>query len=248
MNNVGQVAAQVTFNSGETGIALVDDNGLLVVDTVTADRFTFIGASINDSGIVVYKAQESVPNSEGGSVSVFAGDGISPAQIGLPLPAGCGNTSAEPDINNNGLIAGQQPNCLVVGSGGVITDDIVPEATNPFAESIGRLSLNDRDQIVFATSTINNGAGLFFGDDPVNDKLIESGDTLFGEIVANPTGIPFCCGDVVRFGGDGGFNDHGQVVFAVATVSESNVATSYLIRADRDTDSDGLTDNADNCT
>ena len=221
MNNAGQVALLVVENSDQFAIALVDDSAqpvITVIDTQDiTQRFNFSRPAINDAGVVAYKARviSSVD-------SVFTGDGNSAVLSALPLPSGvnCGVTSAHPDINNNGLIAGQHPNCLYVGFGGVVTDIIVDDTTSPFNSSIGRLGLNDRDQVVFEVST-NNASGLYFGDDPVNDKLIDVGDMLFGEVVSE-----------VRFVGEGGFNNQGQVVFLASTVSDSNVTSSYLIRAD----------------
>ena len=243
MNNAGQVAAQVILNSGEIAIAIIDDGGFAVVDTVTPNRFSFSrGVAINDARVVAYGATEAVP-------SVFTGDGISPAQIALPPPSGCGIGTV--DINNNGLIAGSGSNCLVVGSGGVISGVIVDPATTPFFRGPGALSLNNLDQVVFQAATDGRpvSSGLYFGDDPINDKLIQVGDMLFGEIVGNKAFS--ISGPAVLFGGDGGFNDQGQVVFLAGTVSDTDMPTSYVIRADLqgppDTDNDGVPDANDLC-
>jgi hypothetical protein len=238
MNNFGEVAAQVRLNTGESAVVIIDDGGFAVIDTVTANRFTFTGAAINDAGIVAYKAQEPAPD----FVSVFTGDGFSPAQKSLPVPNACGSIGAGPDINNNGLSAGQGPACLVVGSGGLVTEVVVDVNSNPFNQSIGRLSLNNLDQIVFETSTngLAGSTGLYFGDDPVQDKLIQQGDPLLGETLAQ-----------LLFWGDGGFNDQGQVAFLGSTVSVTGAPTAHIIRADLlsppDADGDGVPDIDDLC-
>lgn len=217
MNDSGQIGALVTLNSGDPAIVLLDDSGATVIDesAFPEGRFNFTGAAINDAGIVAYKAQEDAPD----GVSVFTGDGISPVQKALPLPPECGNSGAGPDINNNGLVAGQQPLCLAVGAGGAITDLVVDQDANPFAGSVANISFNDADQVVFSLS--NNAVGLFFGDDPVNNKLIEEGDMFMGAPVV-----------LVDFGGDGGMNNSGQVVFRVQTLTNDNLPMSYLVRAD----------------
>jgi len=247
MNNSGQIGAKVTLNSGERAIVVIDDDGYDVVDTVTSNRFTFTGSAINDAGVVAYKAQEPAPN----FVSVFAGDGSGPAQKAVPIPF-CGSVGTGPDINNSGMAAGQGPQCLGIGSGGVLSEVVVDSATTPFYSSVGPLSINNPGEVVFSATIDQNycrNSGLYFGDDPVHDKLVQQGEPLFGEIIGHPNCGPY--GQAVRFSGDGGMNDQGQVVFLVATVSDTNQPTTHVVRADpqdvADSDGDGIIDVDDNC-
>jgi len=218
MNIDGQVAAKVSLNAGGFAIVIIDEGGFSTVDITSPDRFTFNGTAINDNGVAAYKAQEPAPD----FVSVFAGDGSGLAQKVFPIPS-CGSISTGPDINNSGLATGQGPQCLVIGSGGVVSDVVVDQATSPFPQGVGRLSLNNLGQVLFEASTSGLPfiKGLYFGDDSANDKLIDYGDPFFGGTVSE-----------VRFGGDGGFNDNGQAVFLATSMDGSGNLTSHVVRAD----------------
>jgi len=249
MNNSGQIGANIILNSEERAIVIIDDDGYKVVDTTTQNRFSFAGSAINDAGVVAYRATEAVPS----RVAVFSGNGLSPSQIALTFP-GCGGSSIGPDINDNGLIAGSSPLCLLTGAGGVVSEVVVDAATTPFHASVRSLSLNKLGEVVFSATTdqnVCNNSGLYFGDDPVHDKLIQQGEPLFGERVGHPNCGFF--GQAVRFSGDGGMNDQGQVVFLAATVSDNDQPTTHVVRADPqgvadiDSDGDGILDADDNC-
>src|SRR5262245_28289896 len=72
MNNLGQVAVKVTYNNGTIAIVRIDDNGITeiartgltqiydpITDTVTtATLINFTTASINNSGVVAFAAQD----------------------------------------------------------------------------------------------------------------------------------------------------------------------------------------------
>ena len=108
-------------------------------------------------------------------------------------------------------------------NGGAATS-ITDTRSGPFLDlSFGgsrSLTINDNGTIIFvATFKDVNGVtqtGLFTGPDPVNDKVIATGDPLFGSVVGS---ITF---DRV------GFNNQGQVAFRAAL----NNGNSMVVRAD----------------
>lgn len=224
INNHNVVAATVTLNSGIPAIIKADTNGYTLIDIQDVNvRFNFSAVSINDAGLVAFKAQESSAQAGYSQVSVFTGDGINPVQKALPLPAD-GNIGTGTAINRFNEIAAITSSSLVIGSGGSIVGTIVDCATSPFAPDKGptRLAMNNSADVVFQASTTSAGSGLYFGD------------------------------DAVSFGGVKQFNDIGQVVFLVTTQNALGSPTSYIVRADPiggtpDSDGDGVLDDQDIC-
>ena len=198
MNSAGEVALKVTESDLTFSIVRLDDSAQTIIDSATATRFNFTQkVAINDSGVVAYGAQGAEGN------NIFVGDGTAPSQLALPLPLEGG--PGAPDIDNSGNVVGTNSLSLLIGVGGTVNQVVVDSATSPFSPGRGPSvpALNSVGSVLFSASTSSapGSSGLYFGDDPVNDKLIDVGDSLFGEIVGNPTGIPFCCGAAVRFGG-----------------------------------------------
>jgi hypothetical protein len=250
INNHNVVAAIVTLNSGIPAVIKADANGYTIIDVQDVNvRFNFYGVSINDAGIVAYRAQEPTAQPGYGPVSVFTGDGINPVQKALPLPAD-GNVGTGPALNNFNEVAASTVGSLVIGTDGSIVDTIVDGANSPFPPGDGPtiMAMNNSADVVFQASTIFSGSGLYFGDDAVDDKLIQSGDSLFGGIVGGPSQR----GDAVRFVGVKQFNDIGQVVFIVTVQDDFGNPTSHIVRADPiggtpDSDGDGVPDDQDIC-
>jgi len=249
INNHNVVAAKVRLNSGQGAIIKVDTTGYTIIDTEDSNvRFTFSSPAINDAGVVAYKAQEPSPN----GVSVFIGDGANPVQKALPNPS-LSSSGDNPDINESGLIALATSYSLFKGINGVVSEVVVDGASSPFTTGKGPMypSLNNAGDILFSATT-NDSSGLWFGDndlgdDPLSDKLIQAGDSLFGGIVS----APLTRGNAVRFVGVGGFNDPGQAVFRVSVVA-SGITTSHVVRATptsspSDSDGDGVPDDQDIC-
>jgi hypothetical protein len=66
----------------------------------------------------------------------------------------------------------------------------------------GNFAINDRLDVVFEGVLDNGLRGIFAGPDPIADKVIADGDSLFGSTVRQ-----------VEFLGDGGMNNRGDVAF-----------------------------------
>lgn len=68
----------------------------------------------------------------------------------------------------------------------------------------GNVSLNDHDDVAFYADVRNTTtSGIYFGPDPVTQRLIQSGDTLFGSTVSRIQGFTEGC-----------MNNAGQILFS----------------------------------
>ncbi len=239
LNNNNQVGALVILKTGQQAIIRADSAGYQILDVADVNsRFNFTRPSINDAGVVAYKAQTTAS-----FVDVYVTDGASPPVKEVELPIE-GSSSTAPDINNSGFIAASNGQSLVIGAGGVVTETVVDGANSPFNPPYGpaNVDMNNLNEVIFIAST-SSARGLFLGDDPVVDKVIQSGDTLFEGTLAGG----------LTFGGLNGLNDSGQVVFKATTIDASGNSTSHIVLATpvgappRDTDGDGVADDLDNC-
>jgi hypothetical protein len=157
---------------------------------------------MNDYGTVAFSAA-----SDGGRPAGVTGDG-GPLTIIDALAAGF-NGFSQPSINNHGTLAFISQR--VGGAFGVFTIDggpavTIADTTGPFA-NFGRDSIiNDDGQVAFRASLDAGGQGTFTGPDPVADKVIRTGDALFGSTVTDVN---------VPLGADALFdlNDRGDVAF-----------------------------------
>ena len=71
-------------------------------------------------------------------------------------------------------------------------------------QSFGNSAINNNDNVAF-TATLNGGErGIFTGADPVADKVIATGDSMFGSTVTD-----------LNFLGRNGLNNNGQIAFSV---------------------------------
>jgi hypothetical protein len=172
----------------------------------------FGGGSVNDAGTAAFVAGRE----PGVYFGVFRGSGGAVTNIADTQSHGgfyissFGSTS----INNLGVVAFDaipaSPSGLAgvrgiyTGSGGPITT--IATATGPFLE-LGPFgpSINDAGTVGFEARLTAGGIGLFTGPDPLTDKVIASGDMLFGSRVTS-----------VRFGRFG-LNNRGQFAFYAST-------------------------------
>jgi hypothetical protein len=89
---------------------------------------------------------------------------------------------------------------IVSGSGDTLTT--VADTRGQFGSFGFRPpSLNNQGDVAFLATLDDGTTGIFVGPDPVEDRVIATGDTLDGETV---TGLTFC---------EEGLNDSGQLAF-----------------------------------
>ncbi|HBE21390.1 MAG TPA: exosortase [Cyanobacteria bacterium UBA11149] len=130
------------------------------------------------------------------------------------------NYFGEPAINDWGTVAFSAS--LDTGGYGIFTNsggDITTifDNSSPFAYP-GGIAINNKGNLAFSASLDVGGYGIFTGSDPVADKVIATGDTLFGSKVK---GLGFR---------REGFNDAGQIAF----FAELEDGTQGIYRANPD--------------
>jgi hypothetical protein len=101
---------------------------------------------------------------------------------------------------------------IMSGDGGALTPRV--STVGPFS-SLGDPTINAAGEIAFSAGLDAGGVGIYTGADPVANKVIASGDTLFGHTVNS---ISFFRG----------LNDSGQIAF-YANFSDG---TQDIFRAD----------------
>jgi len=103
---------------------------------------------------------------------------------------------------------------ILTGSGGPLTT--IADTRGPFSFLFGP-SINDEGTVAFLAGLDAGGAGIFIGPDVEADRVIATGDRLFGSPVS-----------FVEFGGGQSLNDTGQIAFR-AGLADGRVV---LVRAD----------------
>jgi len=208
INAVGTVAFLASFPS-DTGVFSGNGGPLTIIaDTNRGpfNGFTVNQQDINNAGTVAFYATLPAPTpgegifmGSGGAVTpVFSTSGFSTLFFGLALndPGTAAFLLIEP---------GGQPR-IVTGNGGPLTT--VADTTGLFSSfSLGGPAINNAGTVAFLASLDDENSGIFSGPDPVSDKVIETGDALFGSSVAS------------LFLFREGLNDAGQIAF-LATLAD----------------------------
>ena len=98
-----------------------------------------------------------------------------------------------------GFLTGGGTGVYVYQNGSIVT---IADGSGPFdSGGFGIPSLNDNGSVAFLATLNSVQQGLFVGSDPVTDRVIRAGDTLFGKVT-----VGF---DFFREG----LNDQGQLAF-----------------------------------
>jgi len=163
--------------------------------------------SINDTGTIAFLASVKVGSPgiftiQHGSITTLVDTSGPFIAVGVPA------------INNAGTVAffgcldALNPSCSInenaaqgifTGDGGPLTT--IVDTSGPFSH-FGNPSMNNSRMVVFLAFLEAGGSGIFTGPDPVADKVIATGNLLFGSTVAS---LGFLQGL--------GLNDAGQVAF-----------------------------------
>lgn len=195
----------------------------------------------NDQGTVAF-----LQGIVGGLTGIVAGNGGTPTTIAFttfvsqdsPFDFGTPEVLSPPSINNVGAVAfvGKYharrsslcPNPTVyegifIGAVGVaeICEEPTPIVTtkaSPFTTfgSQGTVAINDSGMVAFWAAVRDVGQGIFTGPDPVANKVIQTGDSLFGSTAGSFLFRRW------------GLNNNGQVAFLV-TLADNR---TMLVRAD----------------
>ncbi len=215
INNSGVVAFQAGLAAGGQGIFTGDGTTTKTITTSTTNVFG--NPDINSAGTVAYwERMGTFPGPF--TFGVFRSDGTTTttiAQTGSGFFS-FGSGSAAPKINDDGTVAftgvqlGRQG--IYTVSGGSVTTVVDSFGTSPFSISFAtsNFSLNDAGEVAFLSDLKAGGTGIFTGSDPINDKVIQTGDPLFGSTVAN---VAFHTNLNFSYYNDGGLNDNGALAF-----------------------------------
>jgi hypothetical protein len=219
LNTWGTVAFQADQALGGVvvnGIFTGDGETITTVVDTSGGRFTSFGdgPSLNDSGMVAFQATFATPPTRGQGIYVAWGDYLYPIAQG---GAGTRFTSfgPAPAINQGGTVVFYAT--LADGTSGIFAGDgstlIIVARTQPrpffrYLRFNPAAALNNNGQFAFmAAAEVVRGpavfrfTGIFTGDNPLTDRVIATGDRLFGSTV---DGLAFF---------RQGLNDSGQITF-----------------------------------
>jgi hypothetical protein len=188
------------------GDAILMGNGGPVMQLPTPGLIDGSGPiSLNNMGAVAFDASRTGMIGEG--IFISTGGAITPI-----VEPGTFVSVDNPTINDRGAVAfrafltgGAQ--AILAGGGGPLT--LIADTSGPFSGFLFP-AINNERTVVFQAGLRTGGSGIFSGPDPAFDKIIATGDPLFGSSVAN-----------VSFS-EGGLNDNGQVAF-VAQLEDGRV-------------------------
>jgi hypothetical protein len=192
INNSGIVA----FRQGSS--VCIGNGGPVTTLYCPDARFSGTGfPSINDAGVVVF-----IADLNAGGTGIYTGNG---GPVTTIAEAGSGlNAVGVQRLSNNGSVVflaqqgtGQLFDAVCVGNGGLI--QIVADAINGPFSGFGAPSINSHGGIAFMAAMDAGGYGMFTGPDLNQDKVVVSGDNLFGSMVSRI--------------GNCSINDNGQVAF-----------------------------------
>ena len=181
--------------SGGPIVTLADDTGPLAFGYHT----NFLESpDINNAGTVAFEASF---DAGGEGIFTVSSNG---GPITTVIDSSAGFLSlAFPAINDAGTVAFRTvspgSSILTASSAGGPTTTIAD--TSGAFSSFTRVALNNAGTVAFSAELTAGGMGIFTGPDPINDRVIGTGDPLFGSTVLR-----------ILFTREG-FNDLGQIAF-----------------------------------
>ena len=214
INNSGQVAFTAELDEGfgfDEGLFSGTGGKRGVTTHYLTSTSEFDGSdsrpSINDSGNIAFV--ESVDFARG----IFVGREGEFTTVVEPDPSDPSVGFEAPILNNAGTVAckktsfdetAQQSVEEIVKIDADGTSTVVADTRGEFASFGFRPpSLNNNSDVAFLADLDSGGSGVFVGPDPINDRVISTGDALDGSTVRN---ITFC---------EEGLSDPGELAFVV---------------------------------
>lgn len=210
-----------------------DKGGVSLMDRFESSRFLFFDSSdLNNSGTLVFGAR--LVNENTPDRPIFIDGLFTRTSDGIISPVVTTNISGNPfsssvfspaSINNSGTVAfGMRPldqfdnlislqNDIIFTSNGGSSTTIAD--TSGSFKSFGNPAINNAGTVAFFGTLDTGGSGIFTGADPITNKVIALGDSLFGSKVVS---LDFSTK---------GLNNSGQLAF-LATFEDG---TSGIFRA-----------------
>jgi hypothetical protein len=224
INNAGAVAFNLSVGAGLLGVAR-GNGGPLSYIADAADNFCCATEPVlNNSGKAVFLGQTNgtvdtaIYVGDGGPLTTIVAKGESIG--GGPPIEFFGSMHAINDLDEVVFGAMHSTGLSGIYRAGVGGIETVVNSAGPFAEFFSAYgaspALNNHGDVVFYAKLDGGGNGAFMGPDPVHDRLLGSGDVLFGRTVQE-----------VVFG-PAALNDRGQ--FAMQVLAANGPA--FIVRAD----------------
>ncbi|WP_428306899.1 choice-of-anchor tandem repeat NxxGxxAF-containing protein [Lacipirellula sp.] len=199
INNNGAIAYSGAGNSlASTGV-YKHIGGMSTQLANAAGSFRdFGGPEINDAGDVTFYAAHDAVNTTGFYK-------VPNGQVRETIVEGLGtfNPQIRPSLNNAGTIAFTYANQQLGYGVFTYNNGAIAKVLNtagPFKEFSQTVDVNNQGVIAFTGTLDNNVRGIYVGSDPVNDKVIEVGGSLFGSKVTEIYNTP-------------NINNRGDVIF-----------------------------------
>jgi hypothetical protein len=158
-------------------------NGTSTTLLDTSEGFEGVGLSsvrLNEHGDVAFRGFN-----DGEGSSYYRTDGTTLTYIAGPFQASVDGTA----INDSGAVAfytrlDAGGEGIFVGDGGPLTTVAIADPTTPFYEFEDEIDINNQGTVAFTARLWNGSFGIYAGEDPVNEKVVEIGDFLFGQRVS----------------------------------------------------------------
>jgi hypothetical protein len=213
LNDAGQVAALVTNPDGSSSIVRFGDAGTVEIVRSSPGFSNFSTPALNDAGVVAFRVVNSA-----GAADIYTGEGGVVTNEGTVDP--CTPSGYAPVIDlDSGVVSDCGVPLLFRARGGVVSVLIAGAEDAMFGRLGSPYSANERGRLAFvAGQSGSTEVGLFTGNDPVADKVVRSGDMLFGLAVQD-----------VRLGARA-INDAGQLAFLVQ-VGDGATTRSHVVVA-----------------
>jgi hypothetical protein len=208
----------VAFHSGKAGIPGMGDGiftstgGSITTIVDTSGPFTGFHdrLSINDTGTIAFLASLQVGSPgiftiQHGSITTIVDTSGPFTAVGVPSLNNAGTVAffgCLDTLNSSCPLDRTAAQGIFTGDGGPLTTIVDTSGPSGPFSNFGNPSINNAGTVVFLAFLAAGGSGIFTGPDPVADKVITTGDLLFGFTV---TSLGFLQGL--------GLNDAGQVAF-----------------------------------
>jgi len=175
INSSGTVVFGGEQDNSDRGI-FTGNGGSVATAANTTGQFDAFGSSpsINTSGAVAFRASRDT-----------SGSGVYRATAGgtlTPIATTDGGTFAgfneAPSINDSNRVAFVGTEGVYTGDGGALTTVVTLSGTS--FSGFSAVNINNVGGVAFLASLDNGQAGLFTGSDPVNNKIVTTGEDLFG--------------------------------------------------------------------
>jgi len=184
INAAGSVAVNATLDAGGEELVLVNPGGTLstVADT-TGAFFSFYPevdvTNINNPGAIMFNAVR-----DDGRNGVYLHNGATVVPVvesGVEFDSvGAGDVNDDGVIPVNTVLAGGGERALWLWNDGVLTP--IADSTGEF-DHFGSPAINSKGGLAFTAFLDTGGYGVFTGGDPIGDRVLVPGQSLFGSTV-----------------------------------------------------------------